>query len=249
MKYRAPRFLFRRHELMRRTRPGGSFVEIGAADLTLTAELLERFNTGLAVDFSDDLHNSYQKLPAELRERLEISNVNVMTDALPDGFDCVVACEVMEHVEDDAEFLRRLAAILVPGGQLVMSVPARKKFWTVHDELVGHLRRYEKRELIELASAAGLKDVEVTAYGYPWINWLSHLRVWLAKRTLVDRKDWDQQKQTAMSNHRQIPGWLSDSFVPLLVNRFTVYPFALLSRLFNRFDLSDGYVLTARRGF
>lgn len=247
MKYGPPRFLFRRHELLRRVRPGQSFMEIGAADLTLTRELLQRFERGLAVDFTDDLPESYAALPGELRERLEISNVNVMTEDVPGAFDCVVACEVMEHIEDDAGFATRLHGCLKPGGQVLISVPAREKYWTVHDELVGHLRRYERADLAAMMEEAGFSDVQVVAYGYPWINWLSHLRVWLARRTLADREGWDQEKQTAMSNHRQIPSWLSASLVPLLVNRATVWPFAVFSRLFNRRDLSDGYVLTARK--
>jgi hypothetical protein len=50
-----------------------------------------------------------------------------------------------------------------------------------------------------------------------------------------------------MSNHRQIPTWLSQSMIPLLLNRATVYPFALASRVFNQRDLSDGYLLTMRK--
>lgn len=247
MKYRPPRFLFRRHELLRRVRRGETFMEIGAADLALTRELLERFDRGLAVDFSDDLPQSYAALPQALRKRLEISNVNVMTEAVPGEFDCVVACEVMEHIEDDAGFVARLHACLKPGGQLLISVPAKAQYWTVHDELVGHLRRYERADLAGMMEAAGFRDVEVVAYGYPWINGLSRLRVWLAKRTLAEREAWDQEKRTAMSNHRQIPSWLSGSMAPLLVNRVTVWPFAFVSRLFNRQDLSDGYILTARK--
>ena len=247
MKYRAPRSLFRRHEVLRRLRPGRSFMEIGAADLTLTTELLERFDRGLAVDFTDDLHDSYAKLPEKLRQRLDVSNINMMTEPVPDDFDCIIACEVMEHIEDDSLFLHKIFASLKPGGQVVVSVPAKQAYWTIHDELVGHLRRYEKDGLIDLATQAGFTDVSVVAYGYPWINWLSHLRVWLARRTMTDRSDWNQEQQTSMSNHRQIPGWLSQSLVPLLINRITVYPLALLSRLFNGSDLSDGYVLTVRR--
>jgi len=247
MKYRAPRFLFRRHEVLRRLRTGSSFMEIGAADLTLTRELLNRFDSGLAVDFTDDLHKSYEKLPDEQRRRLDVSNINVMTDAVPGSFDCVVACEVMEHIDDDRLFLEKICANLKPGGQAILSVPARESCWTIHDELVGHLRRYEKDGLTELAISAGFTDIVVVAYGYPWINWLSHLRVWLARRTLTDRDDWDQEQQTRMSNHRQIPAWLSQSMVPLLVNKVTIYPFAFVSRIFNRSDLSDGYVLTMRR--
>ena len=247
MKYRAPRFLFRRHEVLRRVLPGGTFMEIGAADLTLTRELLERFDRGLALDFTDDLPESYEKLPSEEKSRLDISNINVMTDEVPDDFDCVVACEVIEHIEDDTLFMRKIFDSLKPGGQALISMPAKAKYWTVHDELVGHLRRYEKNELIRMLESAGFNDVEVVAYGYPWINWLSHLRVWLARRTMTDRADWDQEKQTSMSNHRQIPAWLSGSLAPLLVNPVTAWPFAFFSRLFNRLDLSDGYVVTMRR--
>ena len=247
MKYRAPRFLFRRHELMRRVRPGSSFMEIGAADLTLTRELLNRFERGLALDFTEDLPQSYEALPDDLRARLDISNVNVMTDDVPDDFDCVVACEVMEHIEEDEIFVRKIFESLRPGGQALISMPAKARYWTVHDELVGHLRRYEKADLSWMLEGIGFIDVDVVAYGYPWINWLSHLRVWLAKRTMTDRKNWDREKQTSMSNHRQIPGWLSGSFAPLLVNKVTVYPFAFLSRLFNSRDLSDGYVVSMRR--
>ena len=247
MKYRPPRFLFRRHELLRRVRAGQSFMEIGAADLTLTRELMERFDSGLAVDFTDDLPQSYAALPGALRERLKISNVDVMKESVPGEFDCVVACEVMEHIDDDAGFVARLRGCLKPGGQLLISVPARAQYWTVHDELVGHLRRYERADLAGMMESAGFRDIEVVAYGYPWINWLSRLRVGLARRTLAGRADWDKQKQTAMSNHRQIPAWLSNSIVPLLVNRATIWPLAFVSRLFNRRDLSDGYIVTARK--
>ena len=140
-----------------------------------------------------------------------------------------------------------IADMVGPGGQLLISVPARARCWTVHDDLVGHLRRYERADLAGLIETAGFREIEVIAYGYPWINWLSRLRVWLARRTLAEREGWDQEKQTAMSNHRQIPSWLSGSIAPLLVNRATIWPFAFVSRVFNRQDLSDGYILVARK--
>tara|TARA_R110002096_G_scaffold57426_2_gene145610 strand:+ start:21046 stop:21810 length:765 start_codon:yes stop_codon:yes gene_type:complete len=247
MRYHAPRYLFRRHEILRRVRAGRSFIEVGAANLALTRDLLNRFDSGLAIDFTDDLKQSYALLDPALQSRLEISNVDFLKAPISGKYDCVVACEVLEHVEDDAEFLRRARALLRPRGQMVISVPAKEKYWTVHDELVGHLRRYENAQIIALARDSGFDDITVTAYGYPWINLLSHLRVMLARRTLADRKNWDQQQQTSMSNHRQIPAWLSQSLVPVFLNRFAIYPFALISRLFNKLDLSDGYVVTMRR--
>ena len=40
-------------------------------------------------------------------------------------------------------------------------MPAKAKYWTVHDELVGHLRRYEKADLMRMLEDAGFVDVEV----------------------------------------------------------------------------------------
>jgi len=247
MKYYAPRFLFRRYELLRRVRGGHSFMEIGAGNLALTRELLRYFDRGLAVDFTNDLPESYAALPDALRTRLDILNIDIMQDDVPGQFNCVVACEVMEHIENDVEFLTRIFGSLTTGGQAILSVPGKAKYWTVHDELVGHLRRYEKADLIVMSKKVGFTEIEVVSYGYPWINWLSHLRVRLARQTLAGRKHWNQKQQTAMSNHRQIPEWLSGSFVPLLVNPVTFWPFAVFSRLFNRLDLSDGYLLILTR--
>jgi SAM-dependent methyltransferase len=245
--YQAPRYLFRRYELLRRLQPGKTFMEIGAGNLALTRELLANFEHGLAVDFTDDLAVSYSALPNELQARLDTLNANIMTEAIPEKFDCVVACEVMEHIENDRLFMVKISECLVTGGQAIITVPAKSEYWSIHDELVGHLRRYEKTELTALASESGFADIKIIAYGYPWINWLSVLRVWLARRNMTDRQSWDQEKQTSMSNHRQIPTWLSGSIIPLILNKFTVYPFALVSRLFGNRDLSDGYILTMRK--
>lgn len=247
MNYRPPRFLFRRHEIMRSLRRGANVMEIGAANLALTADLLNYFDRAVAVDFTEDLEQSRTALDEDKRARIQTLQANVMRDELPRGFDGVVACEVMEHIEDDRAFLLKLREVLNPGGQVIISVPAKSSRWNLHDELVGHLRRYEKADLVELAEKCGFADIDVKSYGYPWINWLSHLRVWLASLSMMERSDWDQEKQTKMSNHRQIPAWLSQSIVPLLVNRVTIYPFALVSRLFNRLDRSDGYILAMNR--
>jgi len=90
-------------------------------------------------------------------------------------FDTVVALDVVEHIEDDRAFLARLAAVLKPGGTLVLKVPAGRWLMSPMDRAVGHFRRYDKRSLAETLRAAGLAPVSLTHFNMPgtlgwWLN-------------------------------------------------------------------------------
>jgi SAM-dependent methyltransferase len=85
-------------------------------------------------------------------------------EAVPDGsIDLAYSLNVLEHIEDDAGALRGLRAKLRPGGGLVLYVPAFMVLYSEFDRLVGHVRRYRRRELAARVEAAGF---EVRAAGY-----------------------------------------------------------------------------------
>jgi SAM-dependent methyltransferase len=54
----------------------------------------------------------------------------------------VLLLDVLEHLEDDAGFLRRLMGCVAGGAYLVITVPADMRLWSPHDENYGHFRRY-----------------------------------------------------------------------------------------------------------
>ena len=65
-------------------------------------------------------------------------------------FDLVCAFEVIEHIEDDRAALASWAAHLVPGGTVLVSVPAGPERFGPMDALVGHYRRYTPAQLVGL---------------------------------------------------------------------------------------------------
>ena len=54
----------------------------------------------------------------------------------------VLLLDVLEHLEDDAGFLRKLMACMAGGAYLIITVPADMRLWSPHDENYGHFRRY-----------------------------------------------------------------------------------------------------------
>lgn len=67
--------------------------------------------------------------------------------------------DVLEHIEDHRGVLRRLAALVQPGGRLYITVPAYQALWSGEDVLGGHHRRYTSRGLAAVVTEAGFEVV------------------------------------------------------------------------------------------
>jgi len=94
------------------------------------------------------------KLVAELRlaierESLRASAQEGTLDSVPPGskFDTILYIDVLEHIEHDAEELRKAAKYLRPGGRIVVLSPAHSWLYTPFDRAIGHFRRYGKEAL------------------------------------------------------------------------------------------------------
>ncbi len=66
------------------------------------------------------------------------------------SFDCVVASDVLEHVEEDSEAVKQIRRVLRPGGLAVVTVPAFQALFGPSDKHLGHLRRYNPAGLSAL---------------------------------------------------------------------------------------------------
>lgn len=62
-------------------------------------------------------------------------------------FDTVVYIDVLEHIENDREELEHAAALLRPGGRVIVLSPAHQWLFTPFDAAIGHYRRYNRAQL------------------------------------------------------------------------------------------------------
>jgi SAM-dependent methyltransferase len=79
-------------------------------------------------------------------------------------FDLVAALDVLEHVDDDVASLAALVRLVKPGGSIVVTVPAHQLLWGSHDRRLHHVRRYGRRQLRDIARAAGAEVEFETAF-------------------------------------------------------------------------------------
>lgn len=141
-----------------RPRLHGQAVEIGAGIGSYSQELLSAVAALDAVEPSPAL---FERLLANLgsdpRVRvLKATAEQWVATAAPQSYDTVVMINVLEHIDDDVDLLRRLQAVMRPGAHLLLFVPALMALYSPLDEMVGHRRRYGKAELCSKVEAAGL---------------------------------------------------------------------------------------------
>ena len=76
-------------------------------------------------------------------------------------FDSVLTVNVLEHIEHDVNALKAFEQILVPGGHVIVFVPALQVAYGPLDAELGHHRRYSKRTLRAAFEDAGLELVRL----------------------------------------------------------------------------------------
>jgi len=121
------------------------------------------------------------------RSRLEPAGARVVhgtADDLPaeDRFETVCAFEVLEHLEDEDAALGQWRRRLVPGGQLVLSVPAFQDMYGPWDAAVGHFRRYSPDELGAVLVRNGFRPAKLDLYGWPLAFAMEKVRNVVAER-------------------------------------------------------------------
>lgn len=87
-------------------------------------------------------------------------------DKLSGKFDLIICSEVLEHIENDTKAISKVYSLLEKGGEVFFSVPLKTSFLyrlgflENFDEKVGHLRRYNDLELLNLIRRSKLMIIK-----------------------------------------------------------------------------------------
>jgi len=141
---------------------GDDVLELGANVGSMTLSLIPRTRY-CAADANPLFVRELEKLrdtrPYLSAMRLDPSQP--LTSLNGASFDTVICQNVLEHVDDDEDVLRRCAAVLRPGGRILVLAPQSPALRGSLDDYLGHRRRYGAADLERLAGKAGLRVAHV----------------------------------------------------------------------------------------
>lgn len=126
---------------------GKKILEIGCGSGMFLRQLEN--DLGIVAD-GCDLNVAALERAAAVSGKLFVYNILDHHPSMISQYDIVMLLDVLEHIADDALFLKAAADCLRPGGVLVVAVPAHPWLFSVYDRMVGHQRRYSSTQLYRL---------------------------------------------------------------------------------------------------
>lgn len=134
-------------EAIRRYPPKGEILDIGGGNGYVTRRLIDEGYP--AVLLEPGISGAYngkigRNLPHVICSTLQDLDLQAASVASAGCFD------VIEHIDDDAAFVKDVARILQPKGMLYLTLPAKEWLWSACDLYSGHFRRYDERSVANL---------------------------------------------------------------------------------------------------
>jgi cyclopropane fatty-acyl-phospholipid synthase-like methyltransferase len=149
--------------------PASSLLDLGCGNGTLLAEIGARHPRMAlgGMDLSEaQVAANRRTMPSLSWYAADLDRPLSGSTLPPNGFDVVVASEIIEHVAHPDVFLRNALQLAAPGGRLLLSTqsgPVRET-----ERRVGHVRHFTVREMTELLEQSGWQPRKVYNAGFPF---------------------------------------------------------------------------------
>ena len=144
----------------------GKTLEIGCGNGVAREQIENHY--GCAVSACDlNLHALHSILPGS--GQLYYYNIHDKNKQLEGRFSTIVLLDVLEHVDEPAEFLKSAAFHLEKGGNIIVNVPAFQFLYSRYDRAMGHFKRYAIASLTKEMGQAGMEMKTFTYWGLSMI--------------------------------------------------------------------------------
>lgn len=147
----------------------------------------------------------------------------------------IIMLDVLEHIKDDGNFVKKTGSLLESGGYFLINVPAKMDLFGNQDIFFGHYRRYEKDEMTDLLKRNGFKIIEFWSYGAAF---LGHIHSFLLKGKVKD----DKNKNTLESGIKT-SNFMKDIY-PIVGKFYWIMNF---QNLFLNTNLGSQYLILAKK--
>lgn len=215
-----------------------NILDIGCGDIFVSKSLTEVFPNAtfhcVDIEFTDEMINEFKTEIGDLPILLykNYTDVNLGNEHA----DIVLLLDVIEHIEDDIEFMKGLgnSSLLNSETKVLITVPAFQQLFCAHDEFLGHYRRYTNQMLELHLNTAGFTKLRI---GYFFTSLLFPRYLEVRKEKSQGKKDYS----TGLVN------WNKGKTLTSLISGILYVDYLIFSKLL-RFQGLSNYIVCQKIG-
>lgn len=240
-----PTFLYRNYlyKKFSQSLPRDSFfLDVGAGNGEFVKYLINQGFHGESIDISKEAVQIVRKQLKGIN-RVNVKLADIFTYKTKVKYDVIFCFEALEHIENDQLAMKKIYQLLKPGGIFMMSVPAHMSKWDKMDEIKGHFRRYEKKELRKKLTNTGFTVLRIVCYGFPFLNIVRQITKkgdFITSSTLENSKS-EKTKESSIQQE------YNPKLKNIIANPIILYPLFKIMDLFIDGDLGFGLVAVAKK--
>ena len=154
------------------------FADVGAGDMHFTNKLTDLTQKEI---FAVDINYK------NIHKQQNIITLNSICDIPDNSVDILFLLDVLEHIENENNFLQKVSKKLKRDGFLILTVPAYNFLFSPHDVFLKHYRRYSLKKLIKLLKITNL-EIENNFYFFTTLFFYRLFQVAIHKIKLYNIK-------------------------------------------------------------
>lgn len=143
---------------------GARYLEIGCGHGQFLQQCDERLND-IVVDGCDLNLFALQKITSS-KGSIFVYNIFDAPGNMLRRYAGVFLLDVIEHIDDDAAFVRKAIEHIHSDGVVVINVPALSSLFSKYDIVAGHKRRYTRQQMAELFQKCNLEPLHIGYWGF-----------------------------------------------------------------------------------
>jgi SAM-dependent methyltransferase len=180
----------RRFEVMKRLadaniRQAKKIAEVGCGNGLVQRYLEDAYGVSVA---GFELNEIALKQSCSRTSPLYCYNIHQREENLKSEFDLVMLFDVLEHIQEENQFLDSIKYHMTKAGRLLINVPSHQSLFSAYDRAAGHVRRYSLSHLTKTVAASGFRVASATYWGMPLIP------VLLARKALMAFQNKSEQE-------------------------------------------------------
>lgn len=213
-----------------------NFYEIGSGQGLLSKVFLDKGLKGCGFDLNKKACLANRKINSlHIKTRkYSIYRTDFLKKEKLKKVDIIISSMVLEHLNQKklSEYFKKCKNLLNKGGLIISVVPANMRYWGIEDEIAGHVKRYSKQCLDQIAATHKLRICKLQGLTWPLSNLLLPLGNWLVAKHEKKLLKNSLQQRTIESGFRSVgmktafPFWWR-----FFVNEITLFPWYILQLL------------------